>query len=178
MWGLFTKETRGQKYGATVPFILERGPNESKHYRYSIEKTALTVLSQQSCPVLAVLYGSPMLKILYLAVCSAWHLLPVQAVLFCMSFSASRSACPVLAGHVLALLFWLFCPGYSGWLFCPHCNVASEISRNVLRNFFFAFREIFELLSRNFAKRNLWKFPEILRKWSYKTVHKLSLSTF
>ncbi len=51
----------------------------------------------------------------------------------------------------------------------------NEISRNVLRNFYFAFRKIFEWLSRNFAKfretkcmkisrnlakRNVWKFRE------------------
>ncbi len=36
-------------------------------------------------------------------------------------------------------------------------RVASEISRNVSRNFYFAFRGIFELLSRNFAKQNFYE---------------------
>jgi hypothetical protein len=36
----------------------------------------------------------------------------------------------------------------------------NEISRNVSRNFYFAFREIFELLSRNFAKRNSRNFAK------------------
>jgi hypothetical protein len=32
------------------------------------------------------------------------------------------------------------------------CTVASEISQNVLQNFYFAFCEIFQLLSQNFVK--------------------------
>ncbi len=101
MWGLFTKETRGQKYGATVPFILERGPNESKNYRYSIEKTDLTVLSRQSwpgCPVLAVLYWQSYVED------------PVPGSLFCMT----SSACP--GSLVLHAIFCLpFCLPYSSW---------------------------------------------------------------
>ncbi len=54
----------------------------------------------------------------------------------------------------------------------------NEISRNVSRNFYFAFREIFLWLSRNFAKQNIWKFHEISRKWSYKTVQKRILTRF
>ncbi len=57
-------------------------------------------------------------------------------------------------------------------------SVASEISRNVPRNFYFVFREIFELLSWNFAKRNVWKFCEILRKWYYKIVQNRILISF
>ncbi len=62
-------------------------------------------------------------------------------------------------------------------------RVASEISRNeisqnVSRNFYFAFREIFEWLSRNFAKFCETKCLKISRKWSYKTVQKRILSPF
>ncbi len=48
----------------------------------------------------------------------------------------------------------------------------NEISRNVSRNFYFAFREIFEWLSRNFAKQNIWKFREISRNKIYENFAK------
>jgi hypothetical protein len=47
---------------------------------------------------------------------------------------------------------------------CCHCWEPGSVSSEILRNFYFVFRET--------------KYIEISRKWSYKTVQKLILSTF
>ncbi len=45
-----------------------------------------------------------------------------------------------------------------------------EMFREIFISHFAKFSNDFREISRNFTKQNIWKFREILRKWSYKTV--------
>jgi hypothetical protein len=50
--------------------------------------------------------------------------------------------------------------------------------REIFISHFAKFYNDFREISRNFTKQNIWKFSEILQKWSYKTVQKQILSPF